>query len=43
LTKTEQHVLRKSPLKGEISTKLAAPAGAASPAPAASPAASPAR
>ena len=35
LTKTEQHVLRKSPLKQEISTKLAAPA--------ASPAASPSR
>ena len=43
LTKTEQHVLRKSPLKGEISTKLAAPSGAASPAPVASPAASPSR
>ena len=43
LTKTEQHVLRKSPLKQEISTKLAAPAAAASPAPAASPAGSPSR
>jgi hypothetical protein len=39
LTKTERHVLRKSPLKEEISSKLAAPAGAASPAPSASPAA----
>ena len=43
LTKTEQHVLRKSPLKEAISTKVAAPTGAASPAPSASPAASPSR
>ena len=39
LTKTERHVLRKSPLKEEISSKLAAPTGAVSPAPSASPAA----
>jgi hypothetical protein len=43
LTKTEQHVLRKSPLKGAISSKLAKPAVAASPAPSASPVASPSR
>ena len=43
LTKTEQHVLRKSPLKDAISSTLAAPAVAASPAPSASPAASPSR
>jgi hypothetical protein len=43
LTKTERHVLRKSPLKGAISTTLAAPTGAGSPAPSASPAASPSR
>jgi hypothetical protein len=39
LTKTEEHVLRKSPLKGAISSKLAETTGAASPAPSASPAA----
>jgi hypothetical protein len=39
LTKTERHVLRKSPLKEQISSTLAAPTGAASPAPSASPAA----
>jgi hypothetical protein len=43
LTKTEEHVLRKSPLKGAISSKLAQPAAAISPAPSASPAASPSR
>ena len=43
LTKTEQHVLRKSPLKGAISSKLAQPTVAGSPAPSASPAASPSR
>src|SRR5882762_6491975 len=43
LTKTEEHVLRKSPLKEAIATKLAAPTGAASPAPSASPAVSPSR
>ena len=43
LTKTERHVLRKSPLQNAISTTLAAPTGATSPAPAASPAASPPR
>ena len=43
LTKTEQHVLRKSPLKGAISSKLAQPTGAASPGPSASPAAPPPR
>jgi hypothetical protein len=43
LTKTERHVLRKSPLKDTISTTLAAPTGAASPAPAASPAGTPPR
>ena len=37
LTKTERHVLRKSPLKDTISTTLAAPTGAASPAPAGTP------
>jgi len=44
LTKTEEHVLRKSPLKGAISSKLAQPTVDASPAPtpvAATPAASP--
>ena len=40
LTKTEEHVLRKSPLKGAISTTLAAPTEGGSAAPAASPAAS---
>ena len=39
LTKTERHVLRKSPLKEAISATLAAPTEAASPAPSASPAA----
>lgn len=39
LTKTEEKVLRKSPLKEKISSTLAAPTGAASPAPSASPAA----
>ena len=43
LTKTEQHVLRKSPLKGAISSKLAQPTGAASPVPSASPASPPSR
>jgi hypothetical protein len=43
LTKTERHVLRKSPLKEQISTTLAAPPGSAAPAPAASPAATPPR
>jgi hypothetical protein len=43
LTKTEEHVLRKSPLKGAISSKLAEPAGAVSPAPSASPTATPSR
>ena len=43
LTKTEAHVLRKSPLKGAISSKLAQPTGAASPGPSASPAAPPPR
>jgi hypothetical protein len=43
LTKTEAHVLRKSPLKDAISTKLAAPTAVGSPAPSASPAASPSR
>src|SRR5438045_3765152 len=43
LTKTEQHVLRKSPLKGAISNKLAEPTAAVSPAPSASPAATPSR
>jgi hypothetical protein len=43
LTQTEEHVLRKSPLKGAISSKLAQPTVAASPAPSASPAATPSR
>ena len=43
LTKTEQHVLRKSPLKGAISSKLAQPTGVASPAPSAPPAGTPSR
>jgi hypothetical protein len=43
LTKTEEHVLRKSPLKSAISTKLAAPTKAGSPAPGASPAVTPSR
>ena len=43
LTKTEEHVLRKSPLRGAISTKLAQPAAAASPGPTAFPAATPSR
>lgn len=43
LTKTERHVLRKSPLKDTISNTLAAPTGAASPAPASSPAGTPPR
>jgi hypothetical protein len=43
LTKTEQHVLRKSPLKGAISSKLAKPTPGPSAAPSASPASSPSR
>ena len=43
LTKTEAHVLRKSPLKGAISNKLAEPTVAASPAPSALPAATASR
>jgi hypothetical protein len=43
LTKTEENVLRKSPLKKAISTKLAAPTTTGFPAPGASAAASPSR
>jgi len=43
LTKTERHVLRKSPLKETISATLAAPTGAVSPGPSAAPAATPPR
>ena len=42
LTKTERHVLRKSPLKTAISTSLASPIPAASPTPAPSPTPKPA-
>jgi hypothetical protein len=43
LTKTERHVLRKSPLKETISATLASPTGPVSPGPNASPAAAPPR
>lgn len=43
LTKTERHVLRKSPLKETISATLASPTGPVSPGPSASPAATPPR
>ncbi len=43
LTATEEHVLRKSPLKGAISRKLAKPTTPASPGPGASSAATPSR